>query len=51
MPWRPEPMKVVGELRKASGSRLPGFDPEMTEIGKPNGVTSIGGNAVGNAEN
>ena len=35
MPWRPEPMKDVAQLRKAPGSRLAGFEPEMSEIGKP----------------
>ena len=28
-------MKDVAQLRKASGSRLAGFDPKISEIGKP----------------
>jgi hypothetical protein len=28
-------MKDVAQLRKAPGSRLAGFEPEMSEIGKP----------------
>ncbi len=35
MPWRSEPKKDVAKLRKAPGSRLAGFDPGMSEIGKP----------------
>ena len=35
MPWRPEPTKDVAQLRKASGSRLAGIDPKISEIGKP----------------
>jgi len=35
MPWCPEPKKDVAQLRKAPGSRLAGFEPEMSEIGKP----------------
>ena len=35
MPWRPEPTKDVAQLRKASGSRLAGSDPKISEIGKP----------------
>jgi len=33
MPWVEEAMKDVVWLRKASGSRLAGFDPEMSEWG------------------
>ena len=35
MPWRPEPTKDVAKLRKASGSRSAGYDPRVSEIGKP----------------
>ena len=33
MPWVEEATKDVVWLRKASGSRLTGFDPEMSEWG------------------
>jgi len=35
MPWVEEATKDVVWLRKASGSRLTGFDPEMSEWGNP----------------
>ena len=42
MPWRPELMKDVAQLRKASGSRLAGSDPEISEIGQPTRTHVLG---------
>ena len=35
MPWRHEPMKDVNDCEKLPGSRLLGFDPQMSEWGNP----------------
>ena len=48
MPWRPEPTKDVAQLRKASGSRLAGIDPKISEIWKPTRIhLLVPRNAVG----
>jgi hypothetical protein len=40
MPWRPEPMKDVAKLRKASDSRLADYDPGVSESGNRPGFIS-----------
>ena len=48
MPWHQEAMKDVIWLRKASGSRQIGFDPEMSEWGNPPFIGTLRGANPGN---